>query len=400
MLKAPLDAWFLLASLTDTDFLKKYQQSVHAVLTETDPKYDLTPEKRWMASVYGKISQYSEWLRRGLVESLVLTAVQGNRITHADGQAFSSAVVSEIFSHAKIWTVWASLKDVTPLLAEAAPEAFMDALDEKIQSDPAIFTDLMGDDGTTLGECKHSGLLWALEALAWNPEFFSRSASILTSLSKVDRGGGWSNRPSNSLKDLFLPGLPQTNANPTQRLEVFDILMANEPEIAWKFAENYMHGTVSPSHQFRWRDNGGPRTGLDHESPKMHNEYIAGLLPKLEELSYATKNNLIESVQNFINVNDGIRDGILKALKKPNAEEYSQEERNKMRANLRSTLNWLNSFGDKKMKAYVAPLAKALMDFEPKDVIWHVGLTMMIDPWHDQGRVSLILTLHIHPFLL
>lgn len=382
ILKAPLDAWFLIAPLITTEWLKKFEQVIHTVLTETDPKYDLTPDKRWAASLYGKYSQYSEWIRKGLVESLTLLAVYGDRAmpSNQGSQLFVDNVVSNIFSNASKWEIWASLKDVTPLLAEASPETFMDQLDEKIQDMPLIFTDLMGEDGVGLGECRHSGLLWALESLAWNSEYFFHSVNILTSLSKIDRGGGWSNRPANSLKDLFLPGLPQTNATPAERLSAFDVVAEREPNIAWKFAESYMHGSVSPSYQFRWRDNGGTRTGLDPENVKNHNEYIKGLLPRLEKLSYATKNNLIESVQNFVSVTDEIRKGILQALKESKPDEYLKEERDKMRANLRSTLNWLNSFGDQKMRAYVVPLNKILKHFEPKDIIEKVGW-LVSDPW-------------------
>ena len=123
-LKAPLDAWFLLASHLDAQFLKRFRQSINAVLTETDPKYDLPPDKRWAASLYGKTSRYSEWLRRGLVESLTLFAVYGDRAAHNAGgvafQGLADAVVNDTLGAADTWQAWASLKDVTPLLAEAA----------------------------------------------------------------------------------------------------------------------------------------------------------------------------------------------------------------------------------------------------------------------------------------
>src|SRR5207244_499317 len=79
MIKSPLDVWFLLAHQLTQDQLKLFEQSLIAVLIKTDPKYELEPEKRWAAAIYGKSNLYSEWLRTGLVESLVLLAVFGNR---------------------------------------------------------------------------------------------------------------------------------------------------------------------------------------------------------------------------------------------------------------------------------------------------------------------------------
>ncbi|HZT35060.1 MAG TPA: hypothetical protein VFA15_04000, partial [Nitrososphaera sp.] len=80
--KSPLDAWYLLARHLSNPLLDFFKQVVHSVLTETDPKYELSPENRWAAAIYGKVSQFSEWLRSGLVDSLVLLAVYGDRSPH------------------------------------------------------------------------------------------------------------------------------------------------------------------------------------------------------------------------------------------------------------------------------------------------------------------------------
>lgn len=381
-LKSPLDAWFLISHLLTEPTLKKVGQVIQSVLAEKDPKYNLSVDKRWAASMYGKSLKYSEWLRRGMSESLVLLAVYGNGQDEdtSKSQMFVDSIVQSLLSKAKTWKAWSSLKDVTPLLAEASPTTFIQSLREKINISPNIFISLMKDDGMTLGECHHSGLLWALEATAWSPEYFSDTVSILTLLSKLDPGGGWNNRPANSLKDLFLPGLPQTNASPSERIASFDNLINQEPEIGWKLAQNSMNGTVSPSYQFHWRDNGGHRTGLDHENVQDHNEYVKELLPRLEQLSYATNENLIESVHSFINVNDEIRQGVVRALNNAKPEQYSKEERDKMRSNLRHTLNWINSYGDERIRKHSQPLHSALKKFDPEDVIERVGW-LVADPW-------------------
>ena len=109
MIKSPLDAWFLLAPRLTQDQLKLFDQSLLAVLTKTDPKYELEPEKRWAAAIYGKSNPYSDWLRTGLVESLVLLAVFGNRSPSiVSTQAFANHVVSQVFATADKWEAWAS----------------------------------------------------------------------------------------------------------------------------------------------------------------------------------------------------------------------------------------------------------------------------------------------------
>jgi hypothetical protein len=79
--------------------------------------------------------------------------------------------------------------------------------DEEIEGD-AVFDD----------ECKHSGLLWALESTAWSSQYFASSVRALADLAEVDPDGRWSNRPVNSLRDFFLLGFPQTFASPKERL--------------------------------------------------------------------------------------------------------------------------------------------------------------------------------------
>ncbi len=230
MLKSPLDAWFLLSRHLTGGALKLLEKAVLAVLTKTDPKYDLEPEKRWAAALYGKSSPYSEWLRTGLVESLVLIAVYGNRSPHiASTQAFVDHVVKEVFASADKWEEWSSVKDVTPLLAEAAPDSFMEVVEQNIQRDAPLFTELMKDDGGLFGECRYSGLLWALEGIAWSSEYFGCAVNTLFELARIDEGGRWSNRPINSLADIFHPGFPQTHATPEERLAVLSSIMIIPP---------------------------------------------------------------------------------------------------------------------------------------------------------------------------
>jgi len=125
-IKSPLDAWYLVAPHLTQAQLKPFDAALLAVLTKTDPKYDLEPEKRWAASIYGKANPYSEWLRTGLVESLVLIAVYGSRAPGVGStQAFADSIVRTVFTNATTWEAWASLKESSPLLAEASPDMFL-----------------------------------------------------------------------------------------------------------------------------------------------------------------------------------------------------------------------------------------------------------------------------------
>jgi len=381
MLKSPLDVWFIIATYLTNDALTFFQQSVLSVLTKTDPKYDLPTQKRWAAAIYGKANPYSEWLRTGLVESLVLLAVYGNRSPNVSStQAFTNHVVKEIFTAADKWEVWSSLKDVTPLLAEAAPDTFIEAVEQRITKNPKIFQELMQDDPDTFGECKHSGLLWALEGLAWSSEYFGSAVKVLSELANIDPGGKWGNRAINSLRELFLPRFPQTYVSPEERLAALDALIIKYPYIVWKFGQSYYNGGMfSESYRFRWRDAGGIRRGLEPEDKENNRRYIPGLLSKLSDLA-CKKENLISAVEEFIHLSSDLRERLLKVLEEINPNVFSKEERAGLLQCIREKLSWMNSYEKEERKTQVPVLYRLLEKFTPDDALERVGW-LLSTPW-------------------
>ncbi len=374
MIKSPLDAWYLLAPYLSQDQLNLFEKALLATLTKTDPKYELEPDKRWMASIYGKENPYSEWLRTGLVESLSLFAVFGDKSPKiASTQSFADHIVEEIFANADTWEAWASLKDTTPLLAEASPEKFMHAVEEKLKSSPKLFQQLMGDDSGIFGECRHSGLLWALEGLAWSPDNITRSVNVLAELSDIDSGGRWANRPLGSLRNIFLPGFPQTHVKPAERIEVLKQLAARFPNITWQFVSDYYDSlSFTESHRLRWRDTGGHRRGHEREGSDEHQEYMQGLLPIMEELTCDRK-NILSSLGIFIRLSPFVRKKLLSTIESLGPSTLSKEESASLLAEVRDRLNWIKSYGEENFSDDIAPLERILSKFEPSDVIERVG---------------------------
>src|SRR5205807_16058 len=72
------------------------------------------------------------------------------------------------------------------------------------------------------GRCWHSGLLWALEILAWRPQSLTRVVDILVKLTKYPVAGNWMNTPANTLVSIFRSWLPQTAAPLDKRLDLLD----------------------------------------------------------------------------------------------------------------------------------------------------------------------------------
>lgn len=380
MLKSPLDAWFVLAPYLNDALLNRYKQVLKDVLLKVDPKYELPPDKRWAAAIYGKSNSYSEWLREGLAESLALMSVYGNRASNISSiEAFAGQVVKELIDPATTWEVWASLNDIAPRVAEAAPDAFLEELGKKLKKNPGLFKSLMSDSGDAVfGECNHSGLLWALESTAWSPVHFARSVNILVSLAEIDPGGRYSNRPINTLTDIFLPKWPQTYASVEQRVAVLDKLISQNSKMVWKFTKSYHSGSsFTEAYRFRWRDYGSNRTGFDPEENP--NEYLKQLLPRLKDLA-CLKDNIVDAFDEFTRLPHNIQESLIATLGKVDKADFSQEERVAILRHIREAMNWINSFGEGQILEHVSGLDRLLSRFNPDDVFGRVGW-LLENPW-------------------
>lgn len=375
MLKSPLDAWFLLAWHLSQKHLRKFEEAVVWVLTKVDPKYDLESEKRWMAAIYDKSNPYSDWIQRGLAGSLILIALYGDRSTDINStQAFSDNVVKAILTAADKWEAWSSVKNEMPLLAEASPEEFLNAIERVLKTNPAIFKELMSKDTSGIfWECRHCGLIWWLESLVWGPEYFSRGIKALLELSKLDTGTGWNNSASNTLRNIFLPITPQTYTTPHQRLTTFSSIAKKEPSFVWNFSKSYFSSiTFSEAYRFIWRDAWGNRKALAAENPEDRTLYLDGLFSQLKELA-SQKENIISSLGDFTHLHSGTEEQLLNVLQEIDTNTFSKEERESIFELTRDALNWINRYGDPLKKKQVPALYKVYERFTPVDTLGRVG---------------------------
>jgi hypothetical protein len=71
-LSAPADIWQLSIEhrVITRPMLERFRNAAFEVLGERDPAFDLPPEQRVYAGIYGKERKYSGALRRGVAEIL------------------------------------------------------------------------------------------------------------------------------------------------------------------------------------------------------------------------------------------------------------------------------------------------------------------------------------------
>jgi hypothetical protein len=269
------ELWCLLGSRILDQNLDTFKSLVVSVLKEPDPAFELPAEERYAASIHGKALKCSHVLRNGIAEGLAILGSQpeacGN-CSQGKTEATCVLVIRELLTDAD-WVLWGSLNDLLPALAEAAPGEFLDVVEKAMRLKPCPFDELFSQEGNGITSGNYlTGLLWALEGLAWDEQCLVRVCTTLGELASHDPGGRWANRPSNSLTTILLPWLPQTLASVEKRKVALRTILNEWPDIAWNLIIQLLpgqHQTSSGSHKPSWR-----RTILDDwEKGVTHQEY-------------------------------------------------------------------------------------------------------------------------------
>lgn len=201
-------AWPHLGRYITAADLAAFRQVVTDVLGEDDPRLTLPTDQRWMAAVHNCLPRYSGVLREGLADGLALVATHpGSASAAIQPAAVVGAIVRDVFGVSPNTARWYSLAPALRSLAEAAPDQFLSLVERDVVGNAGVRNDLFREEGM-FGGSRHCHLLWALEILAWCPQYLSRVAVTLGGLAANDPGGSQANRPAASLRAIFLAWRP------------------------------------------------------------------------------------------------------------------------------------------------------------------------------------------------
>lgn len=272
---APTAAFEFIQRVITKHHIARLSEAVASVFSGVSPDV----KDRWLGltqtpRVRDSHQELSRGLRDGLAETLLRIAVLGDPLAksgalqgHASAQGYVDHLMRKLDGLSSDPRILASLDQQLPVLIEAAPSPFLDALDALIQGAPDQLSLMLADESGIFGRSFQTGLLWGLEALAWSRDLLPRAASILASLARLDPGGQLSNRPSKSLWEIFLPWHPGTSCTPATRAEILRSVVEHEPEVGWRLLVDLLPGNRSIStrtHRPSWRSLGQ----LDRSSVK------------------------------------------------------------------------------------------------------------------------------------
>lgn len=256
------DIWRNLSLYITREDLDRMASAVDEVLGTPLPKFELPDDKHFMANILGHEAPHSGRLRKGLADSLAIMGARSNDLSVSRGVTmgqYAERIARGLLANAATdWKIWASLQGMLECLAEAAPEELLSALENSLQGDPPVLLNLFRDkDADWFVSPSHTGLLWALETMAWSEDLLPRVVLILARLCLIDPGGRWLNRPSASLRTIFLPWLHQTSASMDSRLGAIDLVRKRVSSASWPFLKSLLphgHDIGNYNQKPKWRE--------------------------------------------------------------------------------------------------------------------------------------------------
>ena len=258
-----IDALFAVSRSFTAESIEEFLELAEYVLSESDPALDLPEDKRYMAGIYDKVREHSKALRDGMCETLVLLAVHGNGLFQnrlgIDIEMDVSSLIGRLLTPLTLDKLLSHEHDLRSY-AEAAPDEVLKLIETDLQRPEPVIQGLLKPAGTGVFDGPtRTGLLWALESLAWNPSNLARVSCILAQLSQTKIDDNWGNQPIASLAATFRSWCPQTAALLDDRIKGLEMLADKFPDIGWQICIQQIEPGPQlglPSYRPRWRADG------------------------------------------------------------------------------------------------------------------------------------------------
>lgn len=321
------DALFAVhSSLLDAD-IEAFLNEAEFILSEDDPALDLEPDKRWSAGIYGKKREISGSLRQAIGDMLVLLAVYGDELIKGRLDKIAPRIdrLVERLLLGKPYRNLVALSSDMQSLAEASPSSFLTAIEADLanaHSQTLLMLRPVSPGGFDSPD--RTGLLWALEILAWDQAYYLRVVRILTALSEVPINDNYMNKPENSLESLVSCWHPETCVEIDGRIAALNVIVAESPEVGWRIcraqvAEHHRMATPNSRPTYRQIMRSGPRRMTNVEMYKMcdaaldlmlswaapDTEKLGELLKIADQMSDADQQRLAGKVEEWLAAEPG-----------------------------------------------------------------------------------------------
>lgn len=215
-------------------------------------------------------------------------------------------------------------------------------------------------------------------------------ALILAELARRDPGGRLGNRPSASLRSIFLPWKPATAAPMETRLEVIDALRQREPDAAWDLMVSILpkwHDANMRAGRPDWRE-----WAPEHDVPVTYRtiaEHTDEMVKRLLDDAGTSGERWKTLVEALDDVPPESHEAILARLSVLAGESLTTETRAVIWDALRQLLGKHRSFPDAEWvmpREKVDAIAEVFARFEPDDVLARDGYLFSHHPVLPEGK--------------
>ena len=365
-----------------SDFYKEdfdnFNSIVVEILKEKHTKLDLASNKRHMSNIYSKITKYSDEIRSGVAESLVLVEYLKNNFENCkvDASNFVILVIREILNKSS-WYTWASLDNLLPFLAEASPSEFLNQFEEYLLRDKE--RKILFENETDIITYNYStSIYWSLELIAWNTDYFVRACMILSKLAKED------DKAIDHIVNIILPWYPNTFAPFTFRLTIVENILRKDISIGWKILKKIMPGETSyavPTYKPKYINVPTDEITITNEEYYNQIDLYLNLMIK-----YCKTNDerLIDLIDLLDNVSKDNFDKICEYLKTPKIIQKCDKSRYKLWDKLEGLVYWISKHSDIKKdikNEMIEKINDVIKYLKPSDELYVISRIFKKDNW-------------------
>ena len=261
-LTSPIFAWKNIARQASRDQWNRFEKVAKNIFLFTE-----NPSGGW---------HQHELKKEGIAQSLAILANRMNEDNYPDlgrpPKEWVNNLVREILEHSAIFAQRSSfLFD----LSEAAPDVFLETLETCLRENQS--------PQLTEAIAHNHYLLWVLGSLAWVQRYLPRVVRCLSHLAGQKNHPYYSSpTPQDTLYQIFLPWMPQTETSAEERIKILEGLTKNNPDIGWQLLMDIFpkdHGTSMNHATPIWID----FTPLSNPTYKKHFEHVGALLDLVAE---------------------------------------------------------------------------------------------------------------------
>lgn len=215
--------WQTTAKKLSVAEVNRFLQLTREELSLLDKKLMMPPEKRWLSAKESGI-KCSSRLREGISQGLALLGAKSEycrQIGVRIRDNLTWPIVRKCLRDVD-WQAWATLNDLLPYLAEAAPDEYLDCAKRFLSRKKDGLEVLLSQERPGIVSHTYSlGFVHALGLLAWMPDYFAASLDLLAQVTIRDKGGQWHPRAEDVMRQILHPLGAHTIVSSTRRVKVF-----------------------------------------------------------------------------------------------------------------------------------------------------------------------------------